>query len=225
MDKKLKNGNETKYLGLVLDSNLGFNSHIKKLSNKLKFNLMNYKHIRNSLSTEASNTFLNTMIVSHLLYCMSSWSQACKTSLKFLESLYKRAIKIHDKKSRYYHHCKVLSKYNILNFENLIKYNQISSLFKIIHNIAAPPLRKFVTLNSERNCWTTRSTVRGECSVPKHRTTYGQQSFSYKAVSLWNTLPNEIISCTNYSTFTCLTKQWLLTNQTCTHWMTVIRMM
>lgn len=213
----IKNVKETKYLGLILDSNLGFKSHIKNLSNKLKFNLMNYKHIRNSLTTEASNIYLNTMIVPHLLYCMSSWSQACKTSLKLLESLYKRAIKIHDKKPRQYHHCKVQSKYNILSFENLIKYNQISALFKIIHNIAAPPLRKFVTLNSERISRATRSTVRGECSVPKRRTTYGQQSFFYKAANLWNILPNEIISCTNHSTFTRLSKQWLLLKQTCTH--------
>lgn len=213
----IKNVKETKYLGLTLDSNLGFKSHIKKLGNKLKFNLMNYKHIRNSLTTEASNIYFNAMIVPHLLYCMSSWSQACKTSLKLLESLYKRAIKIHDKKPRQYHHCKVLSKYNILSFENLIKYNQISVLYKIIHNIAAPPLRKFVTLNSDRLNRVTRSTARGECSVPRCRTTYGQHSFFYKAVSLWNTLQNEIILCTNYSTFTRLTKQWLLTNQICKH--------
>lgn len=215
--QKIKNVNEIKYLGLILDSNLGFKSHIKNLGNKVKFNLMNYKHIRNSLSTEASNTYLNTMIVPHFLYCMSSWSQACKTSLKPLESLYKRAIKIHDKKSRLYHHCKVQSKYNFLSFENLIKYNQISALFKIIHNIAAPPLKKFFTLNSERISRITRSTVRGECSVTRCKTAYGQQSFSYKAVSLWNTLPNEIISCTNYCTFTRLTKQWLLSKQICMH--------
>jgi len=33
--------------------------------------------------------------------------------------------------------------------------------------------------------------TRGECSVPRRIEPYGQQSFSsYKAASLWNTLPN-----------------------------------
>ena len=178
---------------------------------------MNYKHIKNSLTTEDSYTYLNTMIIPHLLYCMSSWSQVFKTSLKPLESLNKRALKIHDKKPRLYHHCNILNKYIFFSFDNLIKFNQISSLFKIIHNLSAPPLRKFITLSAEQISRSTRSTVRGECIVPRCRTTFGQQSFTYKAVSLWNTLPSEIMACTDYSSFRRLTRTWLLSQQACTH--------
>lgn len=92
----IKNVDEFKYLGVTLDPTLSFKQHVKRLSNTLKFNLINYRYIRNSLTIEASNNYLSAMIVPHFLYCMTSWSQAGKTVLRPLESLYKTALKIHD---------------------------------------------------------------------------------------------------------------------------------
>ena len=140
----------------------------------MKFNLANYRHIRNSLTLHASNIYLTAMILSHLSYCMSSWSQAGTTTQRPLESLYKTTLKIHDKKSRHYHHCNVLNKYNMLNFENLILHSNLCLIHKIIHNAAPPPLRKLVTLNSEVAARVTRSTTQGACSIPQRRTAFGQ---------------------------------------------------
>ena len=54
-----------KYLGVTLDPTLSFKGHVKKLSNTLKHNLANFRYIRNSLTIEASSTYLNAMIISH----------------------------------------------------------------------------------------------------------------------------------------------------------------
>lgn len=90
--QNIKNVHEFKYLGVTLDLTLNFKKHVKKLANSLKYNIANYRHIRNSLTTEASSTYLNAMILSHLSYCMTSWSQAGKSTLRPLESLYKNAL-------------------------------------------------------------------------------------------------------------------------------------
>lgn len=74
-----------KYLGLMLDRFLDFKKHVKKITKTLEFNLATFKSIRNSLSLEAAKSFLNAMILSHLSYCITSWSQANKTNLKSLE--------------------------------------------------------------------------------------------------------------------------------------------
>lgn len=215
--KEIKNVDEFTYLGLTLDSDLNFKKHVKKLRNKLKFNIANFRYIRGSLTTEASHLYLHSMIFSHFMYCMTSWSQGCKTALRPLESVYKQALKIHDKKSRKHHHCAIFKKYDVLKFENLIFYNNVCFLFKIIHNIAAPPLRQFITLCSDRMTRTTRSTVRGECSLPKCRTAFARSAFSVISMSQWNTLPSEIIATTTFKIFARLTKTWLLGKQTCSH--------
>ena len=93
----IKNVNEFKYLGVILDITLTFKSHIKKMSHI--YNLSNFRHIRNSLTVEASKTYFNAMILSYYHYCILCWSQASKSVLKSIRSLHKQALKILDRKS------------------------------------------------------------------------------------------------------------------------------
>ena len=66
--------NEFKYLGVIYDSTLTFKSHVKKVANKVKFNLLNFKQVRPFLDTKAAKLFLYTMIFSHIEYCFTNWS-------------------------------------------------------------------------------------------------------------------------------------------------------
>jgi len=63
----IKHVDRFKYLGVTLVSTLSFKGHVKNMCNKLKFNLVNYRYIRNSLTTVASSTDLNAMIISPLV--------------------------------------------------------------------------------------------------------------------------------------------------------------
>lgn len=157
------------------------------------------------------------MIMSHLTYCITSWSQANKTNLKPLESAYKNALKILDKKNKLYHHCFILNKYSLLNFENLISLFQLQLVYKIVHNLAPPPLKAFVHLTADTTVRVTRSRTRGECSIPKYDSALARSSFSYASVQKWNKLPSEILSLNDYRAFTKEVKVWLLKNQRCSH--------
>lgn len=84
-------------LGVTSDPNLTFKNPGKKLCNKIKCNLANFRYIRGSLAMEASHMYLNSMILPHLSNCMSCWSHGGKITLKPLESLNESALKIHDK--------------------------------------------------------------------------------------------------------------------------------
>ena len=187
------------------------------MSHTLKFNLSNFRYIRNSLTTEASKTFLNAMIFSHFSYCLVCWSQANKTTLKPLESLYKQAVTIFDKKPKSYHHCKILSKHNMLNLENFIMFSYVRLIFKITKNAAPPPLKSFIQLCSDQSSRVLRSVTKGHCSTPKRDSVFAQTAFSYRAIKEWNKLPKELTTCSDYKTFSSEAKQWILSTQTCTH--------
>uniref|UniRef100_A0A3P8TK54 Reverse transcriptase domain-containing protein n=1 Tax=Amphiprion percula TaxID=161767 RepID=A0A3P8TK54_AMPPE len=212
----IQNVEQYKYLGVSLDPNLNFKKHIKRLTNTLKFNLSTYRYIRNSLTTEASYVYLNAMILPHLRYYMTTWSQACVTTLKPLESLYK-TLKIHDKKPRIYHHCKILTKHGILSFENCIRYSNLCLLFRIIHGTVAPPLKTFIPLCSEVSSRDTRTSLRGECYIRKLDSAFGRSAFSYVAMNQWNKLPTELLKCKHFNEFSRLLKRWLLLDQSCIH--------
>ena len=55
--------NEFKYLGVMYESTLTFKSHVKKVANKVKFNLRNFKQVRPFLDNKAAKLFLYTMIL------------------------------------------------------------------------------------------------------------------------------------------------------------------
>lgn len=212
--RKLQIVNEYKYLGIVVDSQLTFKTQVKKVVHRIKFNLNNFRYIRNNLTTEASKLYMHSMILSHIKYCLTSWTQASRTTLQPVEKLFKQALKILDKKSNAYHHCNVLAKYDFLNWENMIKFADIILVYKIFHGLAPPPLSEFIKQNQNTS---TRSFTRGDCKIPYRKTSFAQSSFSYRAAHIWNTIPAEIRSYTNINQFTKSIKQWLLDKQICTH--------
>lgn len=103
---------EFRYLGVILDPTLSFRKHIKKVTNSVKYNLANFRQIRHSLTNKAALMFLHCMIFSHIDYCFTSWSLACTTALKPIDSLYKKALKTLDKKPFSFHICSQFSKFS-----------------------------------------------------------------------------------------------------------------
>ncbi len=173
----IKNTEENKNLGVTLDI--------------LKFISSFNSFIRNSLSSEPAKSFLNTMILSHVLYRIFSWSQANKTALNPIKSLYiTKLYKTWIKKPRLSYHCNLISKYKMLSFKNLVKFFDIRLGHKIIHNAAPrPPLKNFMQPCSEMLGRALRTVSRVDCSIPERSSASSQSAFSYKAIKERNKLP------------------------------------
>lgn len=200
----------------MIDSNLTFKSQVKKVCNRVKHSLPNFRYIRNCMSLEAAKMFMNAMIMSHIIYCLTTWSQTSSTTLKPLESLYKQSMKTLDKKTNRFHHCHILKKQNLLSWDNLIKYANLCLVYKVLHNLAPPPLSGFVKQRAHTS-QITRGVARGNCIVPLRKSACGQSAFSFKAAQEWNTLPNHIREPTTYTAFSRQLKLWLITHQICQH--------
>ncbi len=71
-DEIIEQVSEEKYLGMILDSQLNFKRHVKKLCKTIKANLASFRIIRNCLTCDHAFLFLNSMILSHMVYGLSS---------------------------------------------------------------------------------------------------------------------------------------------------------
>jgi len=149
----------------------------------------------------------------HLTYCLSSWSQGCKKTLKPIQSVYKQALKVLDRKPFRFHHCSILDKHVLLNWENLVTFHDANLVFKILHGFAPPPLTAFFTQGSRL----TRSVSSNNLTVPLRKSSFGQSAFSVRAAQFWNTIPTHIRNADTYRTFKNMLKAWLQENQTCNH--------
>ena len=126
--------NEVKYLGIILDKNVKFDKQVHHICKKVKPNLNCFRFIQRDLSCKAAQLYMHAMILSHLSYWITSWSQASQVTLKPIIAIYKQAINIMDQKPMRWHHCGILRKHNLLAFENFIIYCNIRLVFKCLHN-------------------------------------------------------------------------------------------
>ena len=155
------------------------------------------------------------MILSHIEYCFVIWSFAGVTTLKPIEQLYKKAIKVLDKKPRTFHHCLILARHNFLNLENLRSFKNSCLIYKTLNGLAPPPLKEL--FRRRDNTLSTRSASRGDCEAPFRRSQIGQNSLTVKGSACWNSLPTPIRDSPTFNAFKKQLKAWLLSRQTCTH--------
>ena len=214
--KRVQIVHEYKYLGILIDCNLTFKGHVKKVCKNLKFTLSNFRHLRNHMSTEAAKMYMFSLILSHINYCLTTWSTANSTTLKPVISLYKQALKILDKKPRTFHHCTILNKYRFLSWDNLIIFKNCCLMYKIRHSLAPPPLCSLISFRSSLTN-VTRGASRGDCEIPFRKSLFGQSTFSYRTAHEWNSTPQNIRDCSSYNSFKRNIKNWLMDNQHCEH--------
>lgn len=81
---------------------------------------------------------------------MTAWAQATPIAIKCIGSVYNRAIKIMDKKPIRYHHCTILKKYNLMNFESLSNFCFLKLIHKCINHLTPEPLSSFIERQSTR---------------------------------------------------------------------------
>ena len=155
---------------------------------------------------------MHAMIFSHITYCFTTWSQTNQTTLKPIESLYKQTLKTLDQKPNRYHHCHIVQKYNLFNFDCFKQFADACLIFKILNGLAPPPLNEFVS-RRDSGVRTTRATIPDgtvKCQL--------DAPCLVKQSSLLEPLTTGTVrEIPNYSTFKFKLKMWLKTNQICNH--------
>ena len=70
-----------RYLGIILDSRLKFDKHLKKISKTTK-NIFNFfKLIKHHIPIKAAQLYKHATIFSHMSYYVTVWSQASPTTI------------------------------------------------------------------------------------------------------------------------------------------------
>ena len=183
----IKQVSTTKSLGILIDNNMAWHSHIDKLSKKIASGIGAIKRIRPFVSPEILHYIYNALVQPHFDYCSIVWGNCGKTLSERLQKLQNRAARIltsssYDADARY-----LLQQ---LGWKDLITQRQIQvalMVFKALNDLAPDHLSSMFTERSTSGYVFRDST--NKLNVPLPRTNYLKRSFSYRGATLWNSLP------------------------------------
>ena len=111
--------NETIFLGVVLDNNLTWKSHISSLAVKISKSIGIIFRSSFYLSTPSLRMLYNVMILPYLNYCNLVWGSTYKANLQRIVILQKRVIRIVNKAYYNAHTEPIFKKLNLLKFQDI----------------------------------------------------------------------------------------------------------
>ena len=210
LDFKLADGtiiqasNHVKLLGVKIDKNLNFSSHIKDLTAKCARQTNVIARLFKLLNKDCKMKIFNSFIMSNLNYCATLYHFCRMEDAVKLERIQKRAL-------RYVFNDFDLSYEELLNACNRQTLHVqrlrtiLECVFKIRHNLL-PPMEPSFFLQSHHGYELRRSNT---LRRPKPRTTYyGINSLQHLGSRCWNEIPENMRHAETFKDFKNMLSNW-----------------
>ena len=199
---------DTKFLGLILSSNLHWDKHIEVVAGKISKNIGIIAKLRHILPQKLICGLYQTLVNPYISYCNLVWAQPHETTIlnKILriQKKYCRIITF----SKFTEHSRPLFvRLSILSVYDTYKYQLLIHVYKEVRNIS-PIGRKYYVENSRIHKYHTRQD--SNLHLPQCRTSLKKNTISFQGPILWNALSDKIRSCKALSIFKRTLKLFLL---------------
>ena len=185
-----------KYLGVYIDDELNFKTHIKLLYTKLSRSLGILHKVKNYLPKKSLLYLCFALLQSHLLYCVTLWFPTYQNYTAPISKLQDRAIKlIYHKHAHHYALSSIYKSLNILQLLDLVKLELGLFVYCHFKNMLPTPFNNFFVKLDEHHPVKTR--LQATCCnywIPHYRTSKLQRSIKYQGVKIWNDIPDDIKS-------------------------------
>ena len=191
--KQLKEVENIKFLGVIIDHKLSWDKHIRIITNKVRNSIAQLYEMRKLIPPNLKNSVYNAIVNSQLSYAISVWGgSSTGDKIKPLFLLQKRALRNLFGIKRISTHVKghtksIFHKHKILTVYNVYNYMTVLSLGKTMRIEEPVFLYKILKLDS--------TSLRNMVYVPMFKRNQYQNCFCYQAPKLWNTLASSPKYC------------------------------
>lgn len=179
-----------KYLGLFIDHDLSWSTHINHVTNKLSQCVGAMYKIKRYVSTPTLRTIYFALFYSKITYAVAVWGSANKSQLKKVYSLQRRAIKLITKKKNITSN--LFGKQKILKFDDVFEMSIASLMHKFKNNDLPSTFSDYFMTPTHAHY--TRSSKLGNLDIPRFSNNKTQKSFKYIGSKIWNNLPTMLRS-------------------------------
>ena len=190
-----------KNLGVIFDEDLSMTSHVKNVCKSITFQLGKISSIRKFITTDVTKTLVTSLILSRFDYCNSLFCSMTSENIDKLQLLQNHAARLIFGKKKRDHITPILIKLHWLPIHQRIKYKVALLCFKCIHNLAPIYLQNLLEIYTPSRCLRSSNDNFLLKKVSMQYKSYGEKSFSFYGPIVWNSLPFDLRSTSQLSTF------------------------
>ena len=193
-DYTVSRGNKVKYLGVLLDDDLTWSSHISHLSLQLaRYSGLFYK-LRPFASKETLSMLYYSLVYSRIHYGISAWGTASEVKLKQLRVRLNTILRITGKKD---YNTPITELYQHLNFlvlDDIYKLELAKIMYLLHHNDLPPVLNNSFTKLKSIHSHDTRQLDKNVYFLPRVNKSFAKNLLAFRGTKIWSTIDPTIKS-------------------------------
>ena len=182
---------ECKFLGVIVDENITWKSHINHISSKISKSLAILRLLKYTFPKQILKTLYMSLIQPYFNYCNIIWGAADKTTIEPLFILQKKAIRLVNRVHYLEHTRPLFQSMKILTIYQQYDLNCILFIYKCLNSNIYTSYKNKLIRNSQHHSYNTRNN--SNFRLPGSRLKNIRQSFFYKGIDLWNRLNTNLI--------------------------------
>ena len=198
----------SKFLGVFIDENLSWNSHLRHVTSCVSKGIGIICKLKPFLPQSTLFLLYNTMVLPYISYCNSVWAVCAKTKLLPILLLQKKALRICTGAPHFANSDPLFRNLKTLKITDINTLQVAIFMFKYFNNQLPSPFDNMFTLNNLIHSYPTRSSQNFHLTNPK--LLIAHKSIRHSGSDLWNSLSNDIKSCTTLYCFKSKMKTKLL---------------
>lgn len=198
-DSVLEVTHKAKYLGVIIDDQLSWRSHVEHLERKCAMTIGQLWRHGRCLSLRARRMWFIGMILSHVIYASNCFFP-CLTNLLLvrLKKIFKAGVRAILQVPRRTHTAPLISMLNLSTLDFIFRQKVLCFVFRCLHKLSSTLLHGYFQCLSATVLPTAaeRRTTRGQASlllsIPFLRGPSGRSTIHFLGSCLWNALPEDI---------------------------------
>jgi len=205
---------EMKTLGVIIDSQLKFNSHVSSIIRSCNYHAQAIRHIQHLLTPEMVRKLACSLILSKVDYCNALLHGAPIGTVSKLQRLQNNIARIVTKAERRADAWPILKQLHWLPIDCRIQYKIALLTFKA--RTTEIPSYLSHLLSSQHDCgYFLRSSLVPLLTVPYCKTELGKRAYRVAAPTIWNSLPVSVLTSPSVAVFKTRLKAFLLNSIFC----------
>ena len=198
----------TKFLGVTIDSNLTWSIHINNICTSTSRNMGILHKLKHLLPVNSLRILYNSLILPFMSYCNIAWGNTCKTRIKTLLLIQKKAIRICTLSHYLSNTDPLFHQLKTLKIDDIHTFQTAIFMFKFSRNTLPTTFQTSFTYNSNVHDYATRRSSDIHLTNPK--ILLAHKTIRHHGPDVWNSLPENIKLCSSLYSFKAVMKSHLL---------------